>query len=542
MCSKRISLKGILYTLLVVFFCIADQRRGSAPGQVQFIFVNLVGVAICLMMCTAYRWKDFMKLPYFLWTVLFVIGAAFVTYYKADSILYRGQWNTALLNIWFLGLLGIRLIFRFLVEKQRPSFSIKAMIVFFAFMLLACLSINDSLWPWWYLVLFGMLYVTEFSGEDRLLLRDALLNGMILGFFIIQGLAFVFRPYDNLRYPGLYANANINALFYSLVYCAFLGKYCIYFTKGKEVKHGRLLQIVCLAFCGAMWSFVCLTMCRSAMLGMAVSTAFAGIYCLCQVKKGVIWKGFGMLLGLVVCVIVSAPICFCAVRYLPPLFHHPIWFGGEYSEAKVHSWDPIDSPKYIKWEQVLEGMLGRWEDVKVSDLFSDADNSQPIYIASVSPRSVITGLMLSQTPVLDEDSVTSVNVRLGIHKYYLERLNLWGHKNAENGLQLTEYYWAPHAHNLFLQMAFSFGIPAGLFFLIWVFGGILVLIRKAFGKEKDTGSAALLLFYIDIVVFGMLEIVWLTGQLSFTLLFLLPVFVFGNNRKKPQEELHRDSL
>lgn len=528
--SRVKQLKSLLYTLIVFFFCIADQRRGSAAGEIQFIFVNLVGIGICLLMFFSYRWQDFVKLPYLVWTIVWVIAAAAITSFRGEEIQYQGQWYTALINVWLMGLLAIRLFIRFVTEKQSLPCSKRGFVLFAVFMLLACLSKNDSFWPWWYFALFAMLYLTELTAEDRRLLQNALLNGIILSFFVIQGLAFMFRPYDVLRYMGLYANPNINALYYSLVYCAFLGKYCSYFGRDKEAKGYRILRLVNLMFAGAMWSFVCFTICRSAMLGMALETLCAGIYCLCKAQTQILRNAVKMTAGLLLCILICAPVSYCAVRYLPPLFHHPIWFDKEYSPNKVHSWDPIDSPKYITWEQVVEGLFGRLSDVDLSKLFSEETPREPIYVASLHTDTMMAGLLMTQTPVLDADSVNSVSIRLEIFRYYLEHLNLWGHENAEHGLQLTENYWAPHAHNLFLQMAFNFGIIAGLFFFVWVLYGMLVLMRRAFRGEKDAGSVSLLLFYVNILTFGMLEIVWLTGQLSFTLLFLLPWLVFTDER------------
>ena len=514
--------KSIFYTLIILFLCIVDQRRGSAPGQVQFIFVNLAGAAVCLLMFSAYKIKEFFRLPYWIWSIIFAAGAIAVTYIRDEAIIYRGQWYTALINVWLIGLLVIKMVGKIFTEKYRPSFSMKALVLFLGFMLLACLSKNDSLWTWWYLILFTMLYLTDFSSEDRERLFNAIPNGIILGFFVIQGLAFVFRPYDVLRYHGLYANANMNALFYSLVYCAFLGKYCLYYDEDKEIKFCRFRRIVSLFFCGAMWSFVCYTMCRSAMLSMAAATAFAGIYCLFKVKKHIFRNAIGMIVGLVFFIVVCTPITYCAVRYLPPVFHHPIWFGGEYYPFKVHAWDPIDSPKYISWEQIADTFLERWKELQVSELSIEFDNSQIVRVATAT----IDRFVIMATSLANDDSLSTVNVRMEIFSYYFKQLNLLGHTNAESGFWLTEYSWIPHAHNLMLQIAFMFGIPAAIFFIGWIGYGIYISVKQAFSKMKDTRKAILLLFYINIIAFGMVEIVWLTGQLSFALIFLIPLFIF----------------
>jgi len=523
--SKKIDWKNIFYTLLVVFFCIADQQRGSATGSVQFVFVNMTGVGICLLMLSTYQWKDFRKRSYLLWTIFFLIVSVFLTYLKRESILYPGQWYTALLNIWLMGFSGMGLVEKYVVERKRLCVSLKTLLPFTLFMLLACFSRNDSLWQWWYFVLFGMLYFTEFSVSEKRKLSRALLNGIIIGFIIIQGLAFMFRPYDVLRYNGMYANPNMNALFYSLVYCAFLGKFCGVFAQESSISFRKTRLIFFLAGCGFMWSFVCFTMCRTAMISMALVTAVAGLYCLCKIRTHVIQNALKMACGLLVCIIIGAPVTYSAVRYLPPLFHHPIWFEGEYSEERVHSWDPIDSPKYIRWEQVWKGLLGRMSDEDLKQAAWEITTDSPVYVASLKPTRIFSALVIQQTPLLTEgEAESSVNIRTSIYRYYLKQLNLAGHANAENGVQVTSLYNAPHAHNMFLQMAFSFGIVAGIAFIVWIATNIFRSLRESFSMGRDTDMLLVLLFLINITAFGMLEITWLVGQLSFLLLFLLPLF------------------
>lgn len=46
---------------------------------------------------------------------------------------------------------------------------------------------------------------------------------------------------------------------------------------------------------------------------------------------------------LMLCICMMFPVTFGMTRYLPPLFHHPVWFWGEWSEQKVHSWDAWNS-------------------------------------------------------------------------------------------------------------------------------------------------------------------------------------------------------
>ena len=130
-----------------------------------------------------------------------------------------------------------------------------------------------------------------------------------------------------------------------------------------------------------------------------------------------------------------------------------------------------------------------------------------------------------QHPVLtDPEQISNpVVIRTTIHKYYLERLNLVGHREAENGFWLTEGYYAPHAHNLLLQYAFNFGIlPAVLFAGIAIYA-VWAVFREAKRRLRQPEMQDFLLMIIYAVIlfgFGMLEISWRIGQNSLTLFLI----------------------
>ena len=61
----------------------------------------------------------------------------------------------------------------------------------------------------------------------------------------------------------------------------------------------------------------------------------------------------------------------------------------------------------------------------------------------------------------------ALNIRLSIYAAYLRNLNWFGHPDAEGHYQFADIdYFSWHAQNVWLQMAFSYGIPSGILFLI----------------------------------------------------------------------------
>lgn len=334
-----------------------DQIKGSADGRIQMTAVNCMGLLMAVIILSAYSLKDFLKLPYYIWTGVFLVGGTLAYLWGKTNYPYQGRWLTAVLNVGIYGYILIRLFYRFVVEKQmlhvrKPLFCVWC-IMFVCMML----SRNEAIWPLWFLVMFGSFYVTDYTPETRKALFDSMINGVLIGFFLIQGAAFVFRPFDDFsfRYYGMYANPNMNVLFYAVTYGAWLCKW--YQLKCRKTK--LFLRGVTACFSGAMFGFALLTMGRAGLLTMAVATLVFLIYCAVTLPGYRIVRFFGNGILIVAAAVLSFPLVFGCVRYIPAYFHHPIWFGDEYNELKVHSWDPVDSEKYVDFDEFLQQSLGR---------------------------------------------------------------------------------------------------------------------------------------------------------------------------------------
>lgn len=541
---KMKKIKSMTYIAIFCFFCIVDQRRGSAAGRVQFIFINLAMAAVCLLPILQRPFKSYLKWSYYLYTgACMVITIFFGTLRQGDLIAgkyFVGEWYAGCLMVWLLGVL----LQKTWEERKKVIRNINPLWILFVGMLaFAGASVDESTWPLWYLGSFGLLYLTSWSKEEKELLLDSLSSGLILSFFILQGLAFLFRPFDSLRYNGMYANPNMNALYYMCVYCGFLSKYCVYYvsskTDEKAKKKDFFIRIFFLVFGTSLLALVLFTQCRSAILGMAVSTGGAGIYCMKTVGGKWFRRGLGMFAGFLLCIVVTLPVTYLAVRYLPSVFHHPIWFGGEYSEEKVNSLDPYDSPKYTDWRQIFGSFIERLKgasensvvETEETEAEGNAEDMESIIIVEktfFAQKAALNNEQL-KSAVYDYEEENSLKIRKAIYGYYLSKLNLVGHMQAENGLQVTPGYFAPHAHNLFLQMAFSFGLPVGILFLIWIAWVVCILFRNSFLYKKRVDP---FLYEIAILIFGLTEIMWRTGQLSFFLFFFLALYAMEREREE----------
>ncbi len=524
--------KRILWTAGIVIMCLCDQQIGSALGERQLIFRMVPIIVIGLIGLSHYPIKSYCRPMYYVWAVISLVAAVAVTLFFRGRTYYPRRLLFGVFLGVVYGFLILRTAHAIFGEKIRPTVNKWYLGLFAAFLMTVLTSRYDDYLSILYLAFFVVVYLTAFSTKEKKQLGDALIDGIIIGFLIIQGLAFVFRPYDTLRYLGMYSNTNINALMYQTVYCAFLGRFCLLEKKNCRKEDGSVKALtavwkwMCFVLAACMWGFVFLTMCRSAMISMAVITVMAWTVRL-RNRKGKKLLAFGgntLLFGIVLTV--GLPVVYGAVRYLPPLFHHPLYFYEGYSEDRIQYNDPWDSPKYTTWSEVIEQNMGRFADLIPGLSLSDGGDDQKLEVLSHVDKSAalwsdnlqgekehLYGSLPEEEDYLGE---TSVHARVKIYQYYLSKLNLRGHREAENGLQVNEDYYAPHAHNVFLQYAFNYGVIGGILFLAMM-TVVLIFLRK--------GNIGILLLYSAVFIFGLTEIVWRNGTLSYCLMYLIPVLI-----------------
>lgn len=77
--------------------------------------------------------------------------------------------------------------------------------------------------------------LTDFKGKDLNNLFYGMVEGIIIGFLLIQLQAWMYRPYDMVRYEGMYSHSNMNALMYLCAYCAVLCKWYLMKLKGNYI-------------------------------------------------------------------------------------------------------------------------------------------------------------------------------------------------------------------------------------------------------------------------------------------------------------------
>ena len=532
------SKKRMIYIICFFFFCLIDQRIRTTSGLDGWgeTFRDLTGVVMAVLILSHYHLNDFRKrkIPYLVWSLVCVIGGiAFL--WKGQSLVWFANDRAVLVpDVFLFGIILIHTFTDIVLEQKKPRIFKPFAFVWLAMMILMVVSRSEYLWPFCYLVMFGCFYLTDYTAAEREDLFQGMLDGIILGFFVLQGWCFAFRPYDAVRYVGVYSNCNINALFYLVVLAAAITRLVQVYRRSGS----RLLRLYYWTGTGVVLGFLFMTISRTGWFAAAV-LVLVGLLCLRQVQSRRNLFVSLMKNGLIVvlCAVLTFPLVFGAVRYLPPAFHHPVWFFGEWNEDKVHSWDKWDSDKFVDLDRLMRVANSRVAVILESLFEKAAPDSAPrpevegenhqiteekAVWPEVSPlQQQLYDEALAAGFALDRaDRGNALLVRKAIYRYYIHLLNFRGHPDSEQGFQIFPNQRIGHAHNIYLQYGVDFGIPVMLLFTVLVVWSAVGFVKRFAGRPFEI-PAGCLMFLLIPAVFGLLEYCWGPGSLAVTLLFVI---------------------
>jgi uncharacterized membrane protein len=464
-----------------------------------------MGIVMAVIIMSHYKIEEFRKRKflYLLWCAVSVAGGAAAFIWGVNNRTFLNDWAVVIIDIVIWGFILIHTAVSIFVEKKYTKLNWKAALIWLAMMLYMIVSRSRYIWPLCYLIMFGCFYLTDFTDDEKNDMLHGSLDGIIFAFIIFQGYCCVFRPYDMVRYVGIYNNSNLNALFYLYVLAASLIK-SVYAVRESKPWWLRLFYRV---ISGAAIAYLFMTVGRIAWATAVVLCVLSLLWMKrVRLKEKVIKNA----IAIVAAALIMFPICFAATRYIPPLFHHPVWFWGEWSEQKVHSWDAWDSDKYMDIDELMNTAVGR-----VTESIENIFGYSPFLIKVRAAEDI-----REETAVLkDDEGQNGMTVRKTIYQYYFNHLNMLGHPYEEQGFQLTSYYWIGHAHNIYLQFGTDFGIPVMILFIIMIIMGV----AEGFKKERNDNILERMVaqFFVVIpAVFGLFEYSWGAGSLSITMLFI----------------------
>lgn len=511
--------KKWLYTFLFVWVVAIDWLYTTQNGYHRTIAVNTLGILMGILTLKNYPYvKEKYRKPDICWQVLWLVGSVvgFFVWNRVNGPYTPLQYVTAAVAVGILGFTMIRVLFTGFWKKVNWRKEGIVGIAWGIMSLWIVLSRYYEIWQIWYFGMFLCFYLTEMEAQEENVMWDALANGIIIGFFALQIWAYGFRPYDEVRYLGPYSNTNMTALFYLITYAMVLYRIYVLRWKGKcgmasPKKWVNIFQkIFYYVLAGGLISFTFFTICRTALLVLVGMTVLVGIIADLWLLRDKARRLILRWAALTLCAIVTFPCVYGTIRYLPCILHRPVWFYAEYSESKVHSYEPWDSTKYISLEEFLEEAVARLGYGGGAVLDVEASGGPEEVAFAAAQEDLLRG----------EEAMDSGKIRLAIWKKYFGDLTWTGHTLEEGQVPITEDYHAWHAQNVFLQVLYYYGIPAGvLFILLMLWYGV-----RSLGILKNAKEPTVILpgmIFVIFVGFGMMECVWYSGQAVMILMYLL---------------------
>lgn len=514
--------KKTIYVLCFMALCYIDFLRNTQNGDVWKAASNCTGLVAAVFVFSGYPRKTFRNKFSYIWSALCLCiagyAAIFGDYFVYKSI-YKWTFVFAVLNILWLGVYARYFIKAAFVEKK---LKIKLSLLgglWTAMSVCMTFSVSGRLWPAWFFLMFGAFYITEYREQDFKDMADALLTGTIIAFLILQTYCYIFRPYDEMRYKGAYPNSNVAAVHYLWVYTCILIKLHMLHKK-KEGKGWKLLYFIGAA---GVLDLIVMTMCRSAWLAVIVLTLVFGI-CVVMINWKKKWWNAAARGGILLAVtVVLFPVTFGTVRWFPAIHPRPVWHDGEYQEWRIHAGDPIDAWQYTELDEFLEQLLGRvLETIQIS-------YENPLVLKAQAAAAEPEHEEAVEVSFLDD----AMNGRLSIYRAYIKDMTLFGNPMSKGQYLIGDEensFLCWHAQNLWIQVGYSYGIPAGILLIVLT---IMLLKHRGeqFIKNSDNMySIVPLMVCVMFFTFAMTELNWNVGQYPLFLIFFVQHPQFGKSK------------
>lgn len=509
---KRIKSKYALYFLCFLALNYIEFLRSTQVGNIWAAAANCTGLVMMVIIFSGLPVKEFLRPMNYVYTLLCILAIGLIYWHwkQHTGEYYFGQMATAVMNIWWIGLVACYLFKQVFVTKTIRLKLGRNSLLWIALTAWTVISVAGRWWPIWFLFMFGSFYLIRYTEEDRRALFRAMIDGTICSFFILQGWACLFRPYDEVRYKGAFSNCNMMALYYLIVYCMALFKLHILKRESGE----KIWKCFYFVLAGVLLSLLFMTICRTAWVTAIAVTAAYGWLVVHKIWKERIGKIMLRGIALALCMLLTFPAVYGAVRWLPTIHPHPVWFDGEWNEGKVHSWDPADSEKYVSMDELLETALS-----KIYGTLRNIGENSPLMLR-VQAKTGSGEIVYRKFSGTDY----ALEGRLNIYLTYLENATWLGHPEEDGHyVMLVESgrWMVWHAQNLFIQILYYFGYPAGVLLLLLAVS-LLVSNYKTLIKRSNSVYAVMpFMISLAYFVFGLMEVVWNPGQIILTLVFFV---------------------
>ncbi len=382
--AQRYTLERLVWCIAAIFMCWTQvQNYHEYIFILQIYIMSAVGAFYCLKL------GFFEKKKRLLCGVATVLGIGLTLYLVKSNFYVNYYYLNLPLGIYITVLLNLYvLVIWHAVKERRFPFEVSPSILLIFLLLIKQMSIYDYKSYYLYILLSFLPLIMMKKGEKACAgVLKGIVDGICIGFFVIQGYAWKHRPYNAsaIRYTGI-SNACTTM---SRIYLSYLAAWMIQYVQLARQKWGiwnGILRVFSWMTATFILSLEYLTGSRSAVLAMMLMTAIAmAVRYICF--EDAWWKYLGKIaLWLVNCVCVGLvslalfPTAYASVRYLPAYFNQPDYVNitgyrmlsrpiqkwgvnfdqnNEYEDFSVMKDEAWDSVKYATFEEAVNHNLGR---------------------------------------------------------------------------------------------------------------------------------------------------------------------------------------
>lgn len=379
------------------------------------------------------------------------------------------------------------------------------------FFILMLVFRNTRGWPIYLVCAFALYYVRMAVWEKRERLLSNICNAILLHFLASVGYCLLHRPYmfyQYYRYPFTFHTVTICAVYLALVVCAAVVKLLdAYYREQKLSCIWKELTVF-----GMSAVYLLFTLSRTGYLAVAaMALVIMPVICFGMRKK---MKSLLVTAAMMAAsVLLCFPAVFTAQRLIPAVAAQPETMEIEELPSEILHDRDLDSNYYMTVRRFLhvfqlkvlgipeEECINQYKTVKDDrngndGNYVDKDTDSMIVKESLTNDAMLiassdfSGSEISgQEEQQESDAEAYTNGRLDIFRLYYANLNMEGHD--EMGITLPDGNLVVHAHNIYLQTAYDFGIPVGIVFVLF---GVATLIQSAvyYKRRKNDRMCSML--------------------------------------------------
>lgn len=395
-----------------------------------------------------------------IWLGISLVGSVIYCYGVEDEQeLYLAKLAAAVTVVW--GLVVINTL-RQVKKDFWKTIYWPFFVVWLVFVVFMWINRFDKVWVFVATLPFLTLLFINLSSAGKSRLLKNFTNGILLSFGLVMLFCLMHRPYHywmRYRYNGIFHTVACTGMYLGVVTGAALGK-----LYGKWTENSKLLQTgkTELFLLAAAVANILFTMSRTAMLTFAVNVIAIVILAAAAYKKEI--KQIlteCVLIG--TAIVISFPLMYSVIRVVPAIVNDPVRYEIEPQDRSfmIYEGDKVDSDKYMTIQRYFDVFFGRFD----SGEEAKNDKGNDMLLAYIGKEHLpVSYPSVENTGEAPEAQTTDIsNGRFEIFRDYINNFQLNGHEKM--ALETDEYSHA-HAHNSYIQVAYDFGLIAGIAFLV----------------------------------------------------------------------------